>query len=193
MPTNIANNAITNAHYDRAQSGFRALHTGLPQGAVSSCLLFGVYVEDLICPLIEENTEILIKRLRGECHCSNVLRGLTQPRLFLLPIGPLIKACNDLSHCPTYFDLFESSFKDSGLYCSFLLSTSMETIYNNFPSDAWLHIYKLDINGVTGAGIFCGHFSHYLPLGTDKTPLDGEVDAIKVALTHLNICPFLFE
>ncbi|GIY03715.1 hypothetical protein CDAR_366371 [Caerostris darwini] len=82
-------------------------------------------------------------------------------------------------------------------YVATLLSANMETIYNRFPLDAWMHIYtegpKVDINGSTRTGIFCEHFSHYLPLGTDKTTFDDEVEAIKVALIHLNVCPSLSE
>nr|XP_015914347.1 uncharacterized protein LOC107444646 [Parasteatoda tepidariorum] len=62
---------------------------------------------------------------------------------------------------------------------------------------AWLHIYtdgsRLEIDDVAGAGIYCEHFSHYLSLGTAKTASDDEVEAIKVALTHLNARPSLFD
>ncbi|GFU25028.1 RNase H domain-containing protein [Nephila pilipes] len=75
-------------------------------------------------------------------------------------------------------------------YCAALCSAEMGTIYNHFPLEAWLHIYtngsKLEINGVAGAGVYCEHFSHYLLLETAKYAFDGEVEAIKVALTHLN-------
>ncbi|XP_015926598.1 uncharacterized protein [Parasteatoda tepidariorum] len=78
-----------------------------------------------------------------------------------------------------------------------LFSAGMETIHNRFPLEAWLHRYtdgsKLEMDGVTGAGIFCEHFSHYLLLGTAKTAFDGEVEAIKVASTHLNARPSLFD
>ncbi|XP_015915700.2 uncharacterized protein [Parasteatoda tepidariorum] len=78
-----------------------------------------------------------------------------------------------------------------------LFSAGMETIHNRFPLEEWLHIYtdgsKLEMDGVAGAGIFCEHFSHYLSLGTAKTAFDGEVEAIKVALTHLNTHPSLFD
>ncbi|XP_015911532.2 uncharacterized protein [Parasteatoda tepidariorum] len=77
-----------------------------------------------------------------------------------------------------------------------LFSAGMETIHNRFPLEAWLHVYtdgsKLEMDGVAGAGILCEHFSRYLSLGTAKTAFDGEVEAIKVALTHLNARPSLF-
>ncbi|XP_071041923.1 uncharacterized protein [Parasteatoda tepidariorum] len=64
-------------------------------------------------------------------------------------------------------------------------------------TNSWLHIYtdgsRLEIDDVAGAGIYCEHFSHYLSLGTAKTASDDEVEAIKVALTHLNARPSLFD
>ncbi|XP_042896340.1 uncharacterized protein [Parasteatoda tepidariorum] len=78
-----------------------------------------------------------------------------------------------------------------------LFSAGMKTIHNRFPLDSWLHIYtdgsKLEIDGAAGAGIFCEHFSLSLSLGTAKTAFDSEVEAIKVALTHLNARPSLFD
>nr|XP_015919702.1 uncharacterized protein LOC107448864 [Parasteatoda tepidariorum] len=76
-------------------------------------------------------------------------------------------------------------------------SAGMETIHNRFPLEAWLHIYtdgsKLEMDGVAGAGIYWEHFSHYLSLGTAKTAFDGEVEATKVVLTHLNARPSIFD
>ncbi|GFT56321.1 hypothetical protein NPIL_579321 [Nephila pilipes] len=46
------------------------------------------------------------------------------------------------------------------------------------------------MNGVTDAQVYCEYFSHYLSLGTAKSPFDGEVGAIKVA--HLNTYPPFF-
>ena len=36
------------------------LHTGLPQGAVTSCLLFHAYVDDFLYSLIDENMYVLM-------------------------------------------------------------------------------------------------------------------------------------
>ncbi|GFS72741.1 hypothetical protein NPIL_131281 [Nephila pilipes] len=46
---------LLNSHCGTAQSIFRTLQTGRPLGAVSSCLLYDVYVDDLIQPMIDEN------------------------------------------------------------------------------------------------------------------------------------------
>ena len=39
---------------------FKQLHTGLPQGAVSSCMRFDVHVGNLINLLIKENVNVLM-------------------------------------------------------------------------------------------------------------------------------------
>ncbi|GFT14569.1 hypothetical protein NPIL_538521 [Nephila pilipes] len=46
---------LLNIRYETAQSSFRTLQTGLLQGTVSSCLLFTVYVDDLMPFFIDEN------------------------------------------------------------------------------------------------------------------------------------------
>lgn len=51
---------LLNICYEITQSSFKTLHTGLPQGAVSSCLLFNVHVDDLIQSLIDENIGVLM-------------------------------------------------------------------------------------------------------------------------------------
>ncbi|GFT24087.1 RNase H domain-containing protein [Nephila pilipes] len=70
----------------------------------------------------------------------------------------------------------------------------METIYNRFPLQEWLHIYtdgsKLEMNDVVGAGVYCEHFSHYLSLGTAKSIFEGEGGG---QLTHLNARPPLSD
>ncbi|GFT07046.1 hypothetical protein NPIL_520281 [Nephila pilipes] len=42
---------------------------------------------------------------------------------------------------------------------------------------------------MNGVGIYCEHFSHYLSLGTAEFVLDGEVEAIKMALIPLRARP----
>lgn len=49
-----------NVRYGAATSGFKQLHTGLPQGAVSCCMLFDAYVDDLIHTLSKENVDVLM-------------------------------------------------------------------------------------------------------------------------------------
>ncbi|GFU37847.1 hypothetical protein NPIL_646501 [Nephila pilipes] len=49
------------------------------------------------------------------------------------------------------------------------------------------------MNGVAGVGVYCEHLSHYLSLETAKYAFDGEVEAIKVDLTHLNARPLLSD
>ncbi|GFT14281.1 hypothetical protein NPIL_195981 [Nephila pilipes] len=49
------------------------------------------------------------------------------------------------------------------------------------------------MNGLAGAGVYCEYFPHYLSLGIAKSAFDGEVEAIKVALTHLKARPPLSD
>ena len=51
---------LIHIRYGNAHSRYRTLHTGLPQGTVTSCLLFDVYVDGLICSLIDENIYVLM-------------------------------------------------------------------------------------------------------------------------------------
>ncbi|GFU30976.1 hypothetical protein NPIL_647621 [Nephila pilipes] len=48
------------------------------------------------------------------------------------------------------------------------------------------------MNGVAGADVYCEHFSTYLSLGI-SVRCNGEVEAIKVILTHLNAHPPLSD
>ncbi|GFT88278.1 NRF domain-containing protein [Nephila pilipes] len=96
----------------------------------------------------------------------------------LLPISPL-----ETSKILYHLDLMSPVLKAQDCSTS-LFRAGMETIYNLFPLEVCLHIYtdgsKLEMNGVTGAGVYCEHFYHYLSLGTAKSAFDGEVKAIKV-------------
>ncbi|GFU66441.1 hypothetical protein TNCV_3806841 [Trichonephila clavipes] len=60
-----------------------------------------------------------------------------------------------------------------------------------------MHVYtagsKIDTNSNIGAGIQSEHFFLYLNLGTVKSTINGEVEAIRVTLQHLNAHPYLFE
>ena len=47
----------------------------------------------------------------------------------------------------------------------------------------------MEMDGVAGAGIYCEHFANYLSLGTSNNAFDGEIEAIKVAVDHLDACP----
>jgi regulator of extracellular matrix RemA (YlzA/DUF370 family) len=44
-----------------------------------------------------------------------------------------------------------------------------------------------------GAGIHCGLFSRYLPMGQHSTAFDGEIEAIRTALRLLNLHQSKFE
>ncbi|GFS88207.1 hypothetical protein NPIL_609751 [Nephila pilipes] len=68
----------------------------------------------------------------------------------------------------------------------------METIYYRFPLKAGLHS-ELEMNGVADAGIYCEHFTQCPTLGTAKSAFDGEAEAIKEVLTHLNARPLLSD
>ncbi|GFS82658.1 hypothetical protein NPIL_700701 [Nephila pilipes] len=74
--------------------------------------------------------------------------------------------------------------------CSAALFSAMETTIVFFLKQSCIYIYidgsKREMNGVTGSGVYCEHFSHYISLVTAKSAFDGEVEAIKVALTRLN-------
>ena len=48
---------------------------------------------------------------------------------------------------------------------------------------------KIEMDGVAAAGIYCEHFAHYLSLETSKNAFHCEVEAIKIALVHLDSCP----
>ena len=45
----------------------------------------------------------------------------------------------------------------------------------------------MDIYINTSAGIYCEHFSCYMPLGQHSTTYDGEIEAIHTALRLLNL------
>ncbi|XP_015920769.2 uncharacterized protein [Parasteatoda tepidariorum] len=113
-------------------------------------------------------------------------------------IEPLLPPLNPMesSKILHHLDFMSPVLKSQDCTAAFF-SAGMVTIHNRFPLEAWLQIYtdgsKLEMDNIAGAGIYCEHFSHYLLLGTAKTAFDGEVEAIKVALTHLNARPSLFD
>nr|XP_015922439.1 uncharacterized protein LOC107451003 [Parasteatoda tepidariorum] len=113
-------------------------------------------------------------------------------------IEPLLPPLNPMeaSEILYHLDLMSPVLKPQDCTAA-LFRVGMETIHNHFPLEAWLHIYtdgsKLEIDGVAGAGIYSEYFSHCLSLGTAKTAFDGEVEAIKVALTLSNARPSIFD
>jgi len=67
----------------------------------------------------------------------------------------------------------------------------LETIYTLHPEQYWLHIYTdgalTESNGKAGAGarIHCKLFSFYLTLGHHATQLDGELEAMNIAISQI--------
>ena len=105
----------------------------------------------------------------------------------LPPLNPL-----DAEEILYHLDLMSPVSKSQDSTAA-LFGAGMETIHNRSFLEAWIHIYtdglKIEKDGVAGAGIYCKHFAHYLSLGTYKSAFDGEVEAIKIALEHLDACP----
>ncbi|GIY13879.1 hypothetical protein CDAR_524821 [Caerostris darwini] len=78
---------------------------------------------------------------------------------FLTCVQPLLPPVNPLEAIMTPYFLDLVSYASKTLACTAaLLSAGIQTIYNRFPPDAWLHIFtdgsKLQINGTAGAEIF---------------------------------------
>ena len=72
---------------------------------------------------------------------------------------------------------------------SVLQQLALETIHTRYPEENWLHIYtdgsKMTDYANVGAGIHCKLFSFYIPVGQHMSAYDGEIEAIRVALTQL--------
>ena len=79
---------LINIRYGNAHSSYRTLHTGLPQGAVTSCLLFDVYVDDLTYSLIDENMYVLIYADDLVWSTSPKYRAKERLEVFLMVLCP---------------------------------------------------------------------------------------------------------
>jgi ribonuclease HI len=70
-------------------------------------------------------------------------------------------------------------------------SAVLETIHTLYPQQYWLHIYthgtltENNGNAGAGAGIHCKLFSFYLTLGHHATQLDGELEAMNIAIRQI--------
>ena len=113
-------------------------------------------------------------------------------------LNPLMSPVNPMETRKTsyYLNLIQTASKTQN--CSeVLFAAGKETIHARFPSDKWIHVYtdgfKLEANGNVGADIHSERFARYLTLDPVKSAFDGEVEAIRVTLKHLNAQPFIFE
>ena len=68
---------------------------------------------------------------------------------------------------------------------------ALETMNTRYPQDKWLHIFKdgSPIEGYinVGADIYCELFSCYIPLGQHSTAFEVGIEAIRTALSLLNL------
>jgi len=105
-------------------------------------------------------------------------------------IEPTIPASNllDFMTVATNLSLTEDiNRKDTSQM--FLKITALEMIDLHYPENDWLSVYT-DVSQVVeanaaGAGVHCKLFLQCTPVGVNKSNLDGEIQAISLALQHL--------
>ena len=70
---------------------------------------------------------------------------------------------------------------------AFMKQISLQTIQQRYPEEEWLHLYTDGsyIDKGAGAGAYCKLFSHYIPVGENKTNFDAELEAIQFSLAQL--------
>ena len=61
----------------------------------------------------------------------------------------------------------------------------LQTIQQRYPEEEWLHLYTDGSYIDKGAGAYCKLFSHYIPVGENKTNFDAELEAIQFSLAQL--------
>uniref|UniRef100_A0A8D8UCR9 ribonuclease H n=1 Tax=Cacopsylla melanoneura TaxID=428564 RepID=A0A8D8UCR9_9HEMI len=90
----------------------------------------------------------------------------------------------------------EENFKKQDVAPIVAKAKALETVNTLYPLEQWTHVFtdgSLQNPEVgAGAGATCKLFSFYRSLGPYTTNFDGEVEAIKIALTQLLFQPNLF-
>ncbi|GIX99880.1 hypothetical protein CDAR_238831 [Caerostris darwini] len=78
--------------------------------------------------------------------------------------------------------------RELDISCDVLRSISYATINELYPESEWLRIYadgsRMEQRMNADTGIFCG-LSVYVPVGRFASAYDGEVEALRIALTQL--------
>ncbi|VDN97342.1 unnamed protein product [Rodentolepis nana] len=106
-----------------------------------------------------------------------------KPKSLSLPMNPL--ADIDVVCCTKLLDFF----KKSNTHPEQIHSLTLETINVNYPGDQWLQVFTdgsyIESQANIGAGDFSALSSFYAAAGHNRSAIEGEIEAIRIALCQL--------
>ena len=136
-----------------------------------------------------------LKTQKGFIQMAEEIKQLTipstTPESIPLPNSPL-----HLAHIQSYTNILCPVSKKTTSDPE-LKAAALETIHTRYPETEWIHVYTdgsyMQERPNAGAGVYSTLFNFYKPIGRNQTNFDGEMEAILLATTQLEVRSNSFE